>query len=184
VSLIYIVQHAEKQKTAGDPPLTERGHQQAVRTAEHLTRAGIVALYASPFLRTRQTAAPIAAATGLSVTTDDRLRERMNWDGTEPIAAFLEDWARCVRDRDFVPRTGDSSHRAGARFREFLAERARDDRGPIAVVSHGGITVDLLRDWCADDTLPADLVADGVPPASITIVDGYRVIALPDNGHL
>lgn len=56
-------------------PLTERGHRQADAVSRQLAGAGAVALYASPILRAWQTAAPIAAATGLTPVRTDGLRE-------------------------------------------------------------------------------------------------------------
>jgi broad specificity phosphatase PhoE len=82
-----------------------------------------------------------------------------------------------------VPAGGDSSHQAGARLREFLAERI-DEPGPVAVVSHGGVTVDLLRTLLGDAVLPGHLIADGVPPCAITTFDGLAVVAITGTDHL
>jgi broad specificity phosphatase PhoE len=102
VTLIYLVQHAQKQPGAGDPELTALGHDQAARTARWLSRVGLIAVHSSPQRRARQTAEAIAAASGLEVRLDDRLRERMNWDGRSPLSDFLAEWDRCTRDRDHV----------------------------------------------------------------------------------
>ena len=49
------------------------------------------ALLSSPLRRAWETAAAIAAATGLRVQLDDRLRERLNWEGTQTFEAFPAD---------------------------------------------------------------------------------------------
>jgi len=183
VTLTFLVQHAQKQPGAGDPELTALGHDQAARTARWLSRLGLTAVYSSPQRRARQTAEAIAAAAGLEVRLDDRLRERMNWDGRSPLSDFLAEWDRCMRDRDFVPMGGDSSHQAAARLREFLAERIGEP-GPVAVISHGGLTVDLLRSLLGDAGLPDQLIADGVPPCAITTFDGLNVVGIARTGHL
>jgi broad specificity phosphatase PhoE len=183
VTLTYLVQHAQKQPGAADPELTALGHEQAARTARWLSLVGLSAVYSSPQRRSRQTTDAIAAFTGLQVRLDDRLRERMNWDGRAPLSDFLAEWDRCTRDRDLVPAGGDSSHQAGARLREFLAERI-DEPGPVAVVSHGGVTVDLLRTLLGDAVLPGHLIADGVPPCAITTFDGLAVVAIAGTDHL
>jgi hypothetical protein len=48
------------------------------------------------------------------------------------------------------------------------------------VVSHGGVTVDLLRNLLGDDGLPLRLVEDHIPPCAITTFDDLHVSsALP-----
>jgi broad specificity phosphatase PhoE len=144
MALVYLVQHAEKPPEPGDPELTEHGRTQAAHTGLWLSRTGLCAVYSSPMRRAWQTAQVIATTSGLDVRRDDRLRERMNWDGSQPIEDFLADWARSVHDRDFVPRSGDSSRQAAARLRAFLREQ-EDAAAAVAVATHGGITADLLR---------------------------------------
>jgi broad specificity phosphatase PhoE len=183
MGLVYLVQHAQKRSEPGDPELTEHGGRQAVRTGLWLRRLGLQAVYSSPLRRAWQTAERIAAATGLEVRRDDRLRERMNWDGTEPIEDFLTAWTRCVRDRDFVPRGGDSSRQAAARLHAFLVEQV-DTAGAVAAVTHGGVTVDLLRTLLGDDAIPTDLPHSGVPACAITILDGLSVVDIARTDHL
>jgi broad specificity phosphatase PhoE len=63
-----LVRHAEKATApAKDPPLTEAGRQRAQRLADDLQGTRLVAVYSSPYQRTRQTAAPVAQAQGLPV---------------------------------------------------------------------------------------------------------------------
>ena len=71
--------------------------------------------------RARETAECIASVTGLAVQPDARLRERLNWDGSQPYEAFLALCARTAEDRDFTPPDGESSRQAGARLQAFLA---------------------------------------------------------------
>jgi broad specificity phosphatase PhoE len=180
---IYLVQHAEKQRAAGDPGLTELGREQARLVAEQLAGSGIGAVYASPLRRAQETAAVIAAATGLEVITDERLSERMNWDPRQDIIEFLADWDRATRDRDFVPMSGNSSRQTAERLRSFLADHA-NDRNPIAAVTHGGATVDLLRTLLGDDGVPKARWHEGMPSGGLTILDGDDVIEVGATGHL
>ena len=55
-----------------------RGHQMADVVAGHLASADVALVLASPLERAQQTAAPIAAAHGLDVVTDERLIEAGN----------------------------------------------------------------------------------------------------------
>lgn len=196
MTTFYLVQHAEKQRKGGDPGLTVTGRAQALWTGSCLRGKGIDQVWTSPSRRARETAEIIAAVLGLPVHTDARLRERMTWDGVLPLASYWADWEKSTEQRDFRPALGDSSHDAGVRFQSFLAEHSAD-RGRIVVVSHGGVTVDLLRNVYGDERLAhrPDLVAAGVPPCGITrlgvpdsdgVVDGVVPVLedLANDGHL
>ena len=173
-----IVQHADKQGRPGDPGLSELGRTQAARVAGRLATAGLVGLYASPLRRARETAAPIARTVRLAVSIDERLTERMNWGGptSQSAEAFFAEWERTVADRDYVPSSGNSSRAAAARFAMFLDDADRGHRaGPIAVVSHGGVTIDLLRDLIGDERLETSvpgLFDNGMPPCGMTRIAG------------
>lgn len=68
ITTVLLVRHAEKVSTdpaAKDPELTEAGRMRANALARMLADAGVDAIYATPFHRTRQTAAPLAKALGL-----------------------------------------------------------------------------------------------------------------------
>jgi broad specificity phosphatase PhoE len=67
-----VVRHAEKaQDDPRDPSLSDAGRQRAAALATALAPEPVVAVYATGFRRTRQTAEPIAATHGLSVRTYD-----------------------------------------------------------------------------------------------------------------
>ena len=68
--LVYVVRHAERADggmpaagvTKPDPPLSEAGKARADKLASMLEVSGVTAIYATEFVRTQQTAAPVAAA--------------------------------------------------------------------------------------------------------------------------
>lgn len=65
--LVVLVRHAEKAaEPRADPPLTEAGQARAAALAAATEAAGIGAVVVTPFARTRETAAPVAAARGLT----------------------------------------------------------------------------------------------------------------------
>jgi len=75
---IYLVRHGRA--AAGwdvdpDPGLDDLGHEQARRMAERLASKGPLALLCSPMLRTRETAAPLAATWELTPTIEPRVSE-------------------------------------------------------------------------------------------------------------
>jgi broad specificity phosphatase PhoE len=193
---VLIVQHGEKQAVPGDPGLTPVGRTQATRVADHLSGAGISIprIYSSPLRRATETAEAIGERLHRPVIVDDRLRERMNWelDGYRTIDAFLRDWAAATADRDFQPLHGDSSRVAAARFVEFLDHVGQTTAGGVVVVvSHGGITTDLLRDLLGDQELvrrAPDVIPKGIPCGAITRlspnVHGWQPDDIASNVHL
>jgi len=65
-----VVRHAEKVDDGSrDPPLSAAGQMRAQALAQRLGHSGLVAVYATPFRRTQQTAQVVATSAGLPVTT-------------------------------------------------------------------------------------------------------------------
>jgi broad specificity phosphatase PhoE len=183
MTMVYLVQHGEKERLPGDPGLTELGRQQAGRAGRWLSGLGITALWTSPMRRARETADRIASATGLAVRSDARLRERLNWNGSMPFDAFLELWDRTTRDRDLVPAGAESSRQAGARLRAFLCDVSRLP-APVAAVTHGGVTIEVLRDLLGEEVLPPGLLAAGIPPCAVTAIDDLNPVMIASVAHL
>ena len=184
MTLVYLVQHGDKQRVSGDPGLTSLGRQQAGQAGAWLQHQGICSLYSSPLRRARETADCISELTGRPVITDDRLRERLNWAGSEPFEEFLARWARTEQDRDYQPAGGDSSRQAAGRLREFLTGLAGQP-GPVAAVTHGGVTTDLMRTMLGDAAVPPALRESGIPACAITAVtDATRVPLIASVTHL
>jgi broad specificity phosphatase PhoE len=183
VTMVYLVQHGEKQPLPGDPGLTELGRQQAARTGWWLRGLGVSAVWTSPMRRARETADCIAAVTGLAVQSDARLRERLNWDDSMSFEAFLALWARTARDRDLVPAGEPSARQAAARLRAFLVSLPGLP-GPTAAVTHGGITIELLRDLAGDDALRPAVLQAGIPPCAVTAIDNLNPVMIASVSHL
>ena len=62
VTTVIVVRHAEKAGTTGDVPLSDSGRARARELARVLGSAGVTAIYDTQYLRTQQTAEPLAAA--------------------------------------------------------------------------------------------------------------------------
>jgi 2,3-bisphosphoglycerate-dependent phosphoglycerate mutase len=141
---LLLIRHALPVRIDGgdgpaDPDLSDAGHQQAAALAEWLVDEGIEAIWASPMRRARQTAAPLEAATGLTATIDDDLKE---FDADQPHYIPMEELSSDdPRWRELIERLGAPEQFA---FRDLAAaavERvvAAHPGQRVAVVCHGGV---------------------------------------------
>ena len=68
---VYLVRHAEKLLVEDDPGLTEWGHKRAETLADILSSVDVTHIHSSDYIRTRDTAAPLAERLGLDVQLYD-----------------------------------------------------------------------------------------------------------------
>lgn len=68
---VFLVRHAEKTAEKNDPGLTEAGKARAIALADRLQGEGITHIHSSDYIRTRETAAPLAERLGLEVALYD-----------------------------------------------------------------------------------------------------------------
>ncbi|MDT0342726.1 histidine phosphatase family protein [Streptomyces litchfieldiae] len=128
-----------------DVELTDTGRAQARRAARLLATLGPDAIICSDLRRTVDTAAELAAVTGLAVTYDEALRETYAgaWQGLthdEIMARFGEEYAAWKRGEP-VRRGGGELETEVADRAAPLVERAAEKLprgGLLVVVSHGG----------------------------------------------
>ncbi|MBK9335728.1 MAG: histidine phosphatase family protein [Lewinellaceae bacterium] len=64
----YLVRHAERLNNTGDSPLSPAGHARAGILRDTLADKNISQIFASTFVRTQQTAQPLATAKNLELT--------------------------------------------------------------------------------------------------------------------
>ncbi len=69
--VVFLVRHAEKVDLSRDPKLSAAGTERALQLANVLRDAGIKYIHSSDYIRTRDTAAPIADCLGLEVKLYD-----------------------------------------------------------------------------------------------------------------
>lgn len=153
-----LIRHAESTWNAegrwqgqADPPLSERGREQARALAQELADQDIRALVASDLARAAETARILGEVLGLVPRLDARLRELHvgEWSGlsrVDVIARWPETYARLRSgDQDVRPDGGETFRELRARVQEALAELARAHPGErVAVVTHGGAIRSLL----------------------------------------
>nr|WP_087573235.1 histidine phosphatase family protein [Sphingomonas sp. CDS-1] len=138
--------------TISNPSLSEDGHVQAELLARALAREPIKAIFVTPLQRTQQTAAPLAAVTGIEPRVIDDLREVHlgDWEHSfyehasvgHPLIARMyieESW-------EVIPNAEPNAHFAG-RVRSGIAEVVSHiEEGETAVVfSHAGTIAEICR---------------------------------------
>ncbi len=127
-----------------DVPLNDLGHQQAAEAAELLVKFRPDAIVASDLRRAADTAAALAALTGLSVTHDERLRERYfgAWQGltmAEVAASRPAEHARWTAGADVIGEDIETLDDLGKRVADALRDAAGRVRpgGTVVVATHG-----------------------------------------------
>jgi len=154
---VYLVRHGATELTAEDRfagaidvRLSDEGREQARLLGERLAADPISVVFASPMVRTMDTAALIAAPHGVEVTPVDGLREiaHVRWERktrAEVEQEFPEEYARYEMDPySFAPTGGESGLQVTARALPALlkiVQEHADER--ILVVSHKA-TIRLL----------------------------------------
>ena len=135
-----------------DSPLTDQGIAQAKALGQRLAQEKFSALYSSDLGRAVQTAEMIAAATGHSVVTDARLRERnlgifQGLSGDEIKENFPEEYRRHrTLGPDYIIPAGESVKQQVERNTICLSEIAEKHFGQtVVVVTHGGVLSGLFR---------------------------------------
>jgi probable phosphoglycerate mutase len=176
-----------------DIPLDATGQWQAERLALALQAEGLQALYSSDLQRARQTAAPLAAATGLTLHGDAALRERGfgRFEGRTyaEVEALWPDEALRWRSREpgFGPGGGEplqDFYARSVRAVRTLAERHAGQT--LAVVAHGGV-LDCLYREAARIELGAPRtwqVANATINRLLWTPEGFGLVGWNDASHL
>ena len=155
-TIVHVMRHGEvhnpEQILYGRLPgyrLSDRGRGQAEAVAGWLAGNDITAVIASPLQRAQETAAPIAAAHGLTVNTDDELIESANvFEGkrVSPGDGALRDPRNWKHLRDpITPSWGEPYRQIAARMQGALDRARRAAAGHEAVVVSHQLPVETLR---------------------------------------
>lgn len=162
--------------------LSERGRAQAQAVADSLTGNDIVAVIASPLQRAQETAAPIAAAHGLTIATDDELIESANFFEGKRMSPGDGVWRNPrvwwqVRN-PLTPSWGEPYREIAARMTAAV-ERARlAAEGREAVCVSHQLPVETLRRHLQGKRLPHDPRRRQCNLASLTTLrfDGPQLV--------
>jgi probable phosphoglycerate mutase len=196
---LYLIRHGQTDYSrenrfcgTSDPPLNAIGARMADAFAEGYGHLAWDAIYASPRLRTRQMAAPLAARVGKHVQLDEGLAEIAygEWEGLrhEDVKAKSPEayayWSADVASRGTPG--GETAFQVAARATPVL-ERVRVHEGRVLIVSHKA-TIRILV--CAllgmDVRLFRDRLSHGVGAVTKFEIKPYgaQLIQLADTSHL
>ena len=148
MTVFHLVRHAEHgllgRVLTGRMPgvsLNERGREQAARLARHFSGKAVAAVVSSPMERAQETAAPIAAALGLEVTTDAGLDEIDFGDWTGMAFEALQgapEWQAWNQFRGTAPTPGGETmlEALGRALRCLARWRRAVPDSEVVMVSH------------------------------------------------
>lgn len=127
-----------------DPGLSERGLEQAARLPQALAGDDVAALYTSPALRARETAAPLEQALGLTAHVEPGIAEFDSGDGSyvpveELKASGDPRWELLARGDLYSTGVDPDAFRARV-VEAVLAIAVRHPGGRAVLVTHAGAT--------------------------------------------
>lgn len=145
---VYFVRHGESEwnvenKICGrtDIPLTDKGHLQAIETAELIKNSGINAdfILCSPLCRAYDTAKHIAEINKLPLRVEPRLIEQAfgQYEGVSP--RNREDFQDAKKQFAVSYNGGESMMRMAQRIYNLLDEIKADEEHTYILVAHNGI---------------------------------------------
>lgn len=199
---IYLVRHGETLANRqgilqgwSNNPLDDTGRKQASALVTRAARVPLDALYTSDLIRTRETAAPLAAARGMKAKALPGLREISfgKWDGHH-FREIQEKDPDTLRDIFLKPGQVDleaeedlaaSQKRGWETFRELVDQM--EPEGTILCVSHGGLIrllVCQILGFPIDNMWRMSLANTAFVQVVQTADYGFRVDKLNDMGML
>ena len=147
-----------------DIPLNETGRQQAHALAERLQHEPWEIIYSSDLSRAADTAQAVAAALGLDVHKDERLREK-SWGKLEgtTVEDRVKKWGNDWKSLQLDIETEESMKDRGLSFIKEICSKHPDQE--VLVVSHGALLGRLF-----DSLIPDARTNELLGNTSLTIV--------------
>lgn len=175
----------------GDPELAPDGRRQADEVCARLARDRVDAIYVTPLRRTRQTAAPLVAATGLTPTVVDDLIEvgLGEWEGGVFRQRVAQNHPLAVRMReeerwDVIP-GAESTAALAARTRRAVERIAADHPDQrVAVFVHGGVIGAILAEAARSRPFAFSGADNGSLSVLVVTPDHWVVRSYNDTNHL
>jgi broad specificity phosphatase PhoE len=178
-TIIYLVRHGEVYNPdqiiygrLDGFKLSHKGREQAHKLGDYLSKKKLAAIYASPLLRTHETATFIHKHHGhLEIMHDERIIECYTPLEGEPIEKVEKNnWNFYAPE--FLEKGGESLSDIWNRMNTFFEEKVHDHEGEeIAVVTHG----DPIMITAAKHT-GKPLVVDSIRGDYVETAKGFKII--------
>ena len=176
-----------------DPPLNERGREQAAAVAARLAGERVAALFVTSLQRTTETAAPLLAHYALQPTVLAQLGEvylgeweghGIAWRGASGHPEFLH----MMREQrwDVIPgaEPGDAFSRRVREGVEAVADAAADGAAAVAV-THSAVIAEICRQVTGSEPFAFMAVSNGSLTRIVRMPDGrWTLVAFNETAHL
>lgn len=175
-----------------DPPLSPVGEAEARHVAGRLKGEDIMTIYTSPLRRSVQTAAPLAAALGVTPVVEEDLREVFlgDVDGLDLrllVAEGNQDVRAALREQRWERIPGaETQQEFAARTKSVIERLAERHAGSaVAVFTHGGFIGQVLAEASGAAALHAFINADNASITQLAVTRRrWTVRRFNDVGHL
>ena len=202
MALIMLVRHGRTSGNSSgrfvgqyDEGLDEAGRQQALLLVPRLMGFGPDRVISSDLGRCTQTMEPFAAAAGMQIKTDPRLREVGDGEWTNRTQQELwQGWPDLMRrysQGEDVPRPGgerwgDVRGRVMASLSQIISEMGSEQK--VIVCTHAGPIL-MISSWVVRIDLPGNIFLGPIQPpgnAAVTLFDPHRptLVSYNETCHL
>ncbi|MBQ8858868.1 MAG: histidine phosphatase family protein [Clostridia bacterium] len=174
--------------------LTEKGHEQAQKTAEYLKRYHIDVAYASDLRRAYDTAKHIADAQGIEVKPEEGLREIFagDWENRlfdEIATQDAEAWQVWRQDIGRAqPAGGESTAALQARVAETVDRIRRAHEGKTILIGTHATPIRVMECLWRGLPLAEAKTINWVPNASVTVIeyegDTPRIVCIGEYSYM
>ena len=150
MTTVYFVRHAQPEHGWEDDrsrPLTEEGKADSKIVLDFLRDKSIDAFYCSPYKRSMDTIADVAAYFGKEIIADERLRERQKGLNGNQHGMFEKRW----NDHDYHEENGESIRMVQERNIGALSEILTDNKDKTIVIGTHGTALSTILNFYNSD---------------------------------
>lgn len=182
---LFFVRHAQPDFECADDnirPLTAEGAEDAKQVTAFFADKQIDAFYCSPYKRSHDTIAGAAAAAGLPIQTDLRLRERTSAPGSNNREMIFRRWKDFSWHEEGGEPLGEVQARNMAAIRDILQREA----GKTVVIGTHGTALSTILNYY-DPTVNSDAffrIIDWMPYVIELDFDGEKCVGKTEHLHV